>query len=305
MKKATPVRKAVAKKPSLLGPERTPSPGNVAKKPVVSIETITPTKAKQWLQGNVDNRKLRESRVLFFARLLSEGEWELTGDAVVFDDQGVLINGQHRLSAVVVAKIAAQFLVLRGVPSKTQEVMDQGLSRNVADQLFRRGVKYHTQVSGALQWLYQIDYIERTGKVHYADSSLRPSLRELLSLFEANPELPKEAGELNKVVYYLKVRSGPTLAVYHRLLDIDREDAEIFFKHLQEGAGLAKSDPIWRLREWCISDNRTRQSTGRAPAYRYIAMVFKAWNAWREGKPVNKLAWNYSSTKKDAWPTPI
>ena len=93
--------------------------------PTVTIERVTPTQAKQWLQGNVDNRKLRETRVVFFTRLLQEDEWELTGDAIVFADQGILINGQHRLTAVVVSKVPAQFLVLRGVPSKTQEVMDQ------------------------------------------------------------------------------------------------------------------------------------------------------------------------------------
>jgi hypothetical protein len=296
-KKTAPVKKAA--------PVRKAAPTNVSAKPVVTIETVTPTKAKAWLQGNVDNRKLRETRVLFFSRLLSEKEWELTGDAVVFDDQGVLINGQHRLTAVVVSKISAQFLVLRGVPSKAQEVMDQGLSRNLSDQLHRRGVQYNTIVAGALNWLYQMDYIERTGKVHYSDPSLRPSLRELLHLYENNTELSAEAKTMNKLVYYLKVRPGPTTALYHRLLAVDRADAEIFFKQLQEGTGLAKNDPIWRLREWCVNDTLSRRATGRAPTYRYVAMTLKAWNFWREGKPVGKLSWHYSSTKKEAWPTPI
>ena len=276
----------------------------MAKKPVVAIETVTPTKAKNWLQGNVDNRKLRETRVLFFSRLLLDDEWELTGDAIVFDSEGILINGQHRLSAIVVSHVSAQFLVLRGVPSKSQEVMDQGLSRNLGDQLHRRGVLYPNVVGGALNWLYQMEYIERTGKVHYADQSMRPSLRELLALFEKNPELPTEAKHLSKLVYYTKVRHGPTVAAYHRLHGIDAEECEIFFKNLQEGAGLAKNDPIWRLREWCNNDARTRSTTGRAPTYRYMAMVFKAWNLWREGGVTNKLAWVYSGARKDPWPTP-
>ena len=274
------------------------------KKPTVSIETVSPTKAKNWLQGNVDNRKLRETRVLFFSRLLQEGEWELTGDAIVFDTEGVLINGQHRLTAVAVSRVTAQFLVLRGVPSKTQEVMDQGLSRNLADQLHRRGVGYPNVVAGALNWMYQMQYIESTGKVHYGDQSLRPSLRELLALFEASPELPDEAKHLSKLVYYTKVRHGPTTAAYHRLAMIDAEECEIFFKQLQEGTGLAKNDPIWRLREWCTTDARTRVSTGRAPPYRYMAMLFKAWNIWREGSVCNKLTWTYSGARKDPWPTP-
>lgn len=275
------------------------------KKPTVAIETVTPRKAKEWLQGNVDNRKLRESRVLFMSGLLNEDEWELTGDAIVFDDKGILINGQHRLSALVVANKSAQFVVLRGVPSKAQEVMDQGLSRNLGDQLHRRHVPYSNVVAGALAWLFQMEYIEKTGNVHYANPALRPSLRALLRLFEDNPELPEEASELTKLVYYTKIRHGPTLALYHRLLEIDPEEAELFFKMWQEGAGLAKNDPIWRLREWTINDARTRTTSGRAPTYRFMAMALKAWNFWREGKTIQQLKWNYTSVHKDPWPTPF
>ena len=275
------------------------------RKPTVTIETVTPRKAKEWLQGNVDNRKLRETRVLFLSGLLHEDEWELTGDAIVFDEQGVLINGQHRLSAVVVANKSAQFLVLRGVPSKAQEVMDQGLSRNLADQLHRRSVTYPNVVGGALNWLFQMEYIERTNKVHYADPSMRPSLRQLLHLYEQNPELPEEASDLNKLVYYTKVRHGPTLALYHRLLGIDEEEATLFFKMWQEGTELAKNDPIWRLREWTINDARLRSSRGRSPTYRFMAVSLKAWNAWREGRTIQTLKWNYTSMHKDPWPTPF
>jgi len=270
----------------------------------VEIETVTPEMAQDWLQGNVDNRKLRETRVLYLARLLTLNEWELTGDAIVFDEQGVLINGQHRLTALVVAKTPARFLILRGVPSAAQEVMDQGLSRNLGDQLHRRGVKYANVVAGALHWLFQMSYIEETGNVHYSDPSMRPSLRELLHLYEANTDLPDEAPRLGKLVYYTKVRHGPTLALYHRLLAVDAEDAEVFFKNWQEGTELNKNDPIWRLREWTLSDSRTRATSGRAPTYRYMALALKAWNFWREGMQIGKLTWHFSSTKREPWPTP-
>jgi hypothetical protein len=270
----------------------------------VRIETVTPKKAQGWLAGNVDNRKLRETRVVHLARILSQGEWELTGDAIVFDDQDVLINGQHRLSAVVVAGVAARFVILRGVPTRTQEVMDQNLSRSLADQLQRRGIGMQFVVASALGWLYQFDYTERTGNVHYADPSMRPTLRQLLKLFEDNQGLVGESHTVGKLTYYLKTRPGPTLAAKHRLLAVDAEEAEIFFKHLQEGTGLSKNDPIWRLREWCLFDKSTARTAGRAPAYRYLALVFKAWNYWREGQTLQRLNWVYSPTKKEAWPIP-
>jgi hypothetical protein len=271
----------------------------------VRIQTVTPAMAKKWLGGNVDNRKLRESRVLFLARTLQSDDWDLTGDAIVFDDQGVLINGQHRLTAIVVSEIPARLLVLRGVPAKSQEVMDQGLSRNLADQLHRRGIQNTHTIAGALNWLYQMRYIEETGNVHYANSSLeRPSLRELLSLFENNLDLADEAKTMGKLVYYLKIRPGPTLAIKHRLYEINRKETDLFFEKWQTGENMVRNDPIFRLREWCLTDARLRSVKGRAPAYRYVAYVLKAWNLWREGMPTLRLNWTFSPTKREPWPTP-
>jgi hypothetical protein len=270
----------------------------------VAIELVTPEQAQEWLQGNVDNRKLRETRVLGHARTLERGEWDLTGDSLVFDAEGVLINGQHRLTAVVVTQIPARFVILRGVPSRAQEVMDQGLSRNLADQLHRRGVPYTTIVAGSLHWLYRMDYIEKTGGVHYADPSFRPTLRQLLSLFGKNKSLVEEAPSINRLIYYCKVRPGPTLAIRHRLNKIDTSDAEVFFERWTEGTNLAKSDPIFKLREFCINDARLRTTRGRAPDYRYVAYALKAWNYFREDAPMRQLQWKFSTTQKEPWPTP-
>jgi hypothetical protein len=282
------------------GRGRLPGPGHET----VKIQEVTPALAKKWLEGNVDNRKLRDSRVLHMSKILQLAEWDLTGDCIVFDEHGVLINGQHRLTAVVVTGIPARMVVLRGVPSKAQEVMDQGLSRNLADQLHRRGVPYTNIISGALNWLYQMKYIEETGNVHYADPSMRPSLRELLVLFESNLDLVEEAPTIGKLVYYTKVRPGPTLAIKHRLRQIDTEEADLFFEKWQTGENMERNDPVWRLREWTMSDARLRSVKGRAPAYRYVAYVLKAWNLWRENLPTLRLNWVFTPTKREAWPTP-
>lgn len=270
----------------------------------VKIQTVTPAIARKWLSGNVDNRKLRESRVVWLSRLLIDGEWELTGDAIVFDDQGVLINGQHRLSAVVVADVSARFVVLRGVPASSQEVMDQNLSRSLGDQLHRRGVPNQNVVASALQWLYHMQYSEETGNVNYADNSLRPSFRQLLTLFEKNIEITDHTNSVSKLAYYTKVRQGPTLGIKYRLHQIDPDETDVFFSRWQEGIHEGKNDPIWRLREFCLMDASSHKTLGRAPAYRYVALVLKAWNYWRDGQTIERLNWTYSGTKKEAWPVP-
>jgi len=277
-------------------------------KETVRIQEVTPKQAQAWLEGNVDNRNLREPRVVNLAGILQRGEWELTGDALVFDSDGTLLNGQHRLTAVVVAQVPARFLVLRGVPPKAQEVMDTGLKRTLSDQLQRRQVPYYTYVSSALFWLHRMEYSEATGIAHYAEPSLRPSFRQLLKLYDENPELAEEAPKIGRHVNNLKVRAGATLAVYHRLKKIDDENIEnevdIFFENWVTGAGLRANDAIWRLREWCLEDAAKRHTRGRAPDYRFVAYVLTAWNKWREGEPVRQLKWTYTPTSRMAWPVP-
>lgn len=272
------------------------------------IQEVTPAQAQKWLEGNVDNRNLREPRVLQHAQVLQRGEWELTGDCLVFDEDGTLLNGQHRLSAVVVSGIPARFVILRGVPAKTQEVMDTGLARTLGDQLQRRGVPYYTYVSSALFWLHRMAYSEATGVAHYADPGQRPTFRQLLNLYEDNKELADEAKAIGRHVNNLKVRAGATLALYHRLKQVDDEniDAEVdlFFDKWVTGAELKASDPIYRLREWCLEDAAKRHTRGRAPDYRFVAYAITAWNKWRDGEPVRQLKWVYSPTTRMSWPIP-
>jgi hypothetical protein len=264
--------------------------------------------AQEWLEGNVDNRNLREPRVLGHSQVLQRGEWELTGDCLVFDEDGTLLNGQHRLSAVVVTGIPARFVILRGVPAKAQEVMDTGLSRTLGDQLQRRGVPYYTYVSSALFWLHRMAYSEATGVAHYDSPSNRPSFRQLLSIYEANKELSDEAPRIGRHVNNLKVRAGATLAIYHRLKQLDAEnideEVDLFFDKLVTGAELKASDPIFRLREWCLEDAAKRATKGRAPDYRYVAYVITAWNKWRVGEPIRQLKWVYTPTTRMSWPVP-
>jgi len=282
--------------------------GRVTTKERVSIVTVTPNQAKKWLEGNVDNRNLREARVLQLAQVLQRDEWELTGDALVFDEDDTLLNGQHRLTAVVVADVPARFLVLRGVPAKTQEVMDQGLARTLGDQLQRRGVPYYTYVSSALFWLHRLEYSEVSSVAHYAEPTMRPSFRQLLKLYEENLDLAEEAAKIGRHVSNLKVRAGATLAIYHRLRRIEDDnidgEVDIFFEKWLTGEGLKATDPIYRLREWTLDDAAKRHTKGRAPDYRFVAYVITAWNKWRDGESIRQLKWVYSPTTRQAWPVP-
>lgn len=100
-----------------------------------SVETITPEIAATYLQHNYGNRSIRRSAVKTLAEAITRGEWRITHQGVAFSDKGRLIDGQHRLSAIVASGRSVQMMVSRGVPDDSFLVLDQHIKRTYADVL--------------------------------------------------------------------------------------------------------------------------------------------------------------------------
>jgi hypothetical protein len=63
------------------------------------------------------------------------GSWRLTHQGIAFNCDGTLLDGQHRLAAIIESGIAVQMLVARGVETANQMVMDDHAKRNASDAL--------------------------------------------------------------------------------------------------------------------------------------------------------------------------
>lgn len=84
----------------------------------VEIVKITPELAEAMLGKNHSNRRLRKQAVLMYAKDMKEGRWELTHQGIAFDKNGDLVDGQHRLKAIVDSGVTVRMLVTHGVESK-------------------------------------------------------------------------------------------------------------------------------------------------------------------------------------------
>jgi len=101
-----------------------------------TIEMITPKQAAEYLSKNhPKNRPLRAKRVKEWATTLKEGRWVLTHQGIAFDVEDYLIDGQHRLSAIIASGVPAQMMVTRNMSIDSFVVLDQGAYRNSADIL--------------------------------------------------------------------------------------------------------------------------------------------------------------------------
>lgn len=98
--------------------------------------TVTPELANEWLKKNIErNRKVRASDVSKYARDMRAGRWELTPQGIIFNESGNLMDGQHRLWAVVEAGVPVDMVVWFDVPDEMVHVIDSGVSRKMTDHM--------------------------------------------------------------------------------------------------------------------------------------------------------------------------
>ena len=96
---------------------------------------VTPSMAETWLEKNNNNRKLSSSVIKNYAEKMKKGHWNLTHQSIAFDKDGNLVDGQHRLSAVIISGIPV-VMTVAFYPSKLDPfsiALDDGKKRNFSD----------------------------------------------------------------------------------------------------------------------------------------------------------------------------
>lgn len=102
-----------------------------------SIVEISPALAKEWLESNTFNRKMSTATVSKYAGDMSAGVWRLNHQGIAFDDQGVLVDGQHRLAAIVKSGCKIRMMVTWGAD---RVGIDELRVRSVADVIKFGGI---------------------------------------------------------------------------------------------------------------------------------------------------------------------
>jgi len=109
---------------------------------------VTPQLAAELLCLNMENnRRIDEARVKQWANIMRQGDWAYS-DPIKFSDDGKMIDGQHRLSAVIKVGEAQPFAFLIGYDKKSAETLDQGKKRTAKDIANIRGLNIgHRQIA--------------------------------------------------------------------------------------------------------------------------------------------------------------
>lgn len=101
---------------------------------VSRVEMIGPERAKQLLAANTGNRRIRTSHWKKLAARMAAGEWRLTHQGVAVADDGELLDGQHRLIAIVDSGVTVPMMIAEGLSHDSFEWMDVGAFRSMSDR---------------------------------------------------------------------------------------------------------------------------------------------------------------------------
>lgn len=99
-----------------------------------TLERITPEKAKEWLKANPNNRTIKMRDVSSLMDSIRTGHFKTTHQGIAFDEEGNLVDGQHRLTAIALSEIPVYMWVCRGMPRDTMTEVDKGRGRTKTDR---------------------------------------------------------------------------------------------------------------------------------------------------------------------------
>jgi hypothetical protein len=253
----------------------------------VATETVTPATAKYWLtpEINANNRRLKVAIVRKYVRDMEANNWMFNGDTIKFDRNGKLLDGQHRLHAVVVLHRPVEFLIVRGLDPAAYTAIDTGARRTVGDMLQHIGSKQSAAAAAASKVMFWYE-------AGQPDFNATYSTAQLIDAYVRHPGLEEHVARYNDSAFRKKLRAGAAWPVVSYLAsrELSAEWAT-FAKAVADGIELQKGDPRHTLREWFLNRLQSKRLARNDERFNVIS---KAWNAHVEGRKLQLLSHRFT-----------
>ena len=246
---------------------------------------VTPELAVTLLDGNLKNRPKNNRNFKRLCSQLRDGKWKVNGTTITFSRHWHLLDGQHRLFAIVETGISAPCILGIGFDAAAFATLDQGAKRTNADNLSIAGFG-NTRLLAAMIGIYQA--AKNGSAVSGSARSIEPE--DCIRL--AQETLHIQAAVKKAKEYHQKgARFVPTSLIgglMARAMEIDRRAAFKFFEYLlNDNCNGIRPVAIQKLRSRLLRDymDKTRGANLSFTA----AIIIKVWNAYRKGKPIGVL----------------
>lgn len=258
-------------------------------------ENITPAKAQEYLNSSLGNRPISKPTVHSYADTMKKGNWMMNGVPIVFDTEGHLLDGHHRLEAITLAGIPVKMDVCRGVQSEAFTTYDCGRHRSLGQLLAMQSVKNYNIVGSVVACN---ETLVHTGRIYANNSTVAGCRRkrtntESYDIYTRDPNGYNQAAEdaarlvhtarilnaswIGGLIYYLTNTGG-----YERRYVLD------FFESLcslDDGV----IQPANMLRKRILKE---KLSNTNLIASQLFAFICIAWNAYVNGKELKLIRYN-------------
>jgi len=262
---------------------RTPQRKLSDTKMTATVEVITPEIAVEMLTRNISNfRRVDDKRVRLYAEEMKAGCWEPDGASIVFDEAGIVLDGQHRLEAIVRSQCSTLAVVVRNATGSGRTI-DRGKPRTTAQWMHHRGVANASAVASVVKMVICYER-QRWSKVNCLQNDVVDSaIYEYAETYAA--ELQPAIRLASTCRHLLPVSMlGAVLLVGCGMQAADKHaTAKWFCEGLAKGIGIGESDAVFWLRARLLA--QTPQKTMSPFMKRMLTTI--AWNKTVAGEECN------------------
>jgi hypothetical protein len=270
-------------------------------------QKLTADDARNLLEKNVwydresdgrTNRPISKLRVGQYASAMLRGEWRLTHQGIAFDLQGKLIDGQHRLLALVQAaetqpEIEVEFQINEDVDTEVFDVVDTGNMRSGKDILALLGERDPLNLNAAVRHLYLFYNVP-----HFQWGRTRVTNHQIREMLSEHPTIRDEVVTSKKLVPIGITGTAAAVGLYV-CREVHAPGMEEFVDGLRHGAGLEKRDPRLTFRNFLIRSKSV--GVRRYDTRTHLAMWIKTWNDFQAGRERDVIRW----ATTELFPQPI
>ncbi len=270
-------------------------------KPVTAtIMEVTPHQARAWLLKNNMNRPVNKDNLALLAKEMKSKNFHLTGESIKIAEDGTLLDGQHRLMAIVESGIAVKMFVMKGLPKEAFKFIDTGRMRQAGDVLGIDGIKNPSKIAAVVKFIIAF----KRGQYFSAANQRTRGATKITNVMVSDFASKNIKSLYDSYGFGFgkgkRLIAGTLISSMHFLFkNIDEKAADDFINKLVEGTNLTKESPIFMLHEKFIMDARNKKKMKMSDK---VALICKSWNLYRTNKKVVRLEFN---SQKENFPKPI
>ena len=244
------------------------------------IVNLTPAMAQAMLALNTKNRPALASRVTQYADLMRQGKWRLTSEGIGVSTRDIILNGGHRLQAIISSACTVPMTVWFGCDPDEFMVVDGGRPRGADQLLAMRGYDYAAQRAALAKILMQMET---------ANKGIYSPQHTVAYVESMDPVIARDACYHAQMMARVTSATAVALAWWH-IAKTSPNAARLpeFWDGLPAGQNM--SGPRLQLRNWLLTGDLAKRNSNNITVKRAAAFVL-AWNAWIRGRKHVWFTW--------------